>query len=33
MWLKNDPYEDARKAQWYLNRLINRMAAEAYVEK
>jgi hypothetical protein len=33
MWLKNDPYEDARKAQWYLTRLINRMATEAYVEK
>jgi len=33
MWLKNDPYEDARKAQWYLNRLINRIATEAYLEK
>jgi len=33
MWLKNDPYEDARKAQWYLTRLINRMATEAYLEK
>ena len=32
MWLKNNPYEDARKAQWYLNRLVNRMAAEAYTE-
>lgn len=33
MWLKNDPYEDARKAQWYLNRLVNRLATEAYQEK
>ena len=33
MWLKNDPYEDARKAQWYLTRLINRLATDAYIEK
>jgi len=33
MWLKNNPYEDARKAQWYLNRLVNKLAAEAYNEK
>ena len=33
MWLKDNPYEDARKAQWYLNRLVNRMAAEAYTEQ
>ena len=23
LWLKNDPLEDAKKAQWYLKRLIN----------
>ena len=33
MWLKNDAYEDARKAQWYLTRLINRLATDAYIEK
>jgi len=33
MWLKRDPYEDARKAQWYLNRLVNKLAAEAYLDK
>jgi hypothetical protein len=33
MWLKSDPYEDARKAQWYLNRLVNKLATEAYNEK
>ena len=30
MWLKKDPYEDARKAQWYLNRLVNHLATESY---
>lgn len=25
MWLKDNPIEDARKAQWYLNRLIDKM--------
>ena len=33
MWLKRDPYEDARKAQWYLNRLVNKLAMEPYNEK
>ena len=33
MWLKKNPYEDARKAQWYLNRLVNKLATEAYTEK
>jgi hypothetical protein len=23
MWLKGNPLQDAQKAQWYLNRLIN----------
>lgn len=30
MWLKRDPLEDARKAQWYLNRLVNTLATEPY---
>ena len=25
MWLKDNPIEDARKAQWYLNRLVDKM--------
>lgn len=25
MWLKNNPLQDARKAQWYLSRLIESM--------
>ena len=25
IWLKDNPVEDARKAQWYLNRLIEKM--------
>jgi len=33
MWLKEDPYTDARKAQWYLNRLVNKLAMQAYVEQ
>ena len=33
MWLKQDPYEDARKAQWYLTRLINTLATEAYRDR
>jgi hypothetical protein len=33
MWLKKDPDADARKAQWYLNRLVNHLATEAYQEK
>jgi hypothetical protein len=33
MWLKRDPYEDARKAQWYLNRLVNTLATEAYRDR
>ena len=24
MWLKNNPMEDAKKARWYLDRLINK---------
>jgi hypothetical protein len=30
MWLKKDPYEDACKCRWYLNRLINTLAEEPY---
>ena len=30
MWLKSDPLEDAEKCRWYLNRLINTLATEAY---
>jgi len=26
LWLKDNPVEDARKAQWYLNRLIDKMS-------
>ena len=25
LWLKADPEEDAKKARWYLNRLINKL--------
>jgi hypothetical protein len=25
MWLKGNPLQDAQKAQWYLNRLINHL--------
>jgi hypothetical protein len=25
MWLKGAPLQDARKAQWYINRLINHL--------
>jgi hypothetical protein len=25
MWLKGNPGQDARKAQWYLNRLVERL--------
>lgn len=25
MWLKGNPLQDARKARWYLNRLIDRL--------
>ena len=25
MWLKDNPKKDAQKAQWYLNRLINKL--------
>jgi hypothetical protein len=25
MWLKGNPLQDAQKAQWYLNRLINQL--------
>jgi hypothetical protein len=30
MWLKGDPLKDARKAQWYVNRLVNKLAADPY---
>jgi hypothetical protein len=33
MWLKQDPYEDAKKARWYLDRLINTLATEAYRDR
>ncbi len=26
LWLKDDPLEDAKKARWYLNRLISKMS-------
>ena len=26
IWLKDNPAEDARKAQWYLNRLVEKMS-------
>ena len=32
-WLKKDPYEDFCKARWYLNRLINTLATEAYQDR
>jgi len=32
-WLKNDAYEDFRKAQWYLNRLIDKLAAQPYQQE
>ena len=25
LWLKDNPQEDAKKAQWYLNRLVDKM--------
>ena len=25
MWLKGNPHQDARKARWYLDRLINKL--------
>lgn len=28
MWLKGNPHQDARKARWYLNRLIDRLPVE-----
>jgi hypothetical protein len=30
MWLKGDPLKDVRKAQWYVNRLVNKLAADPY---
>ena len=27
MWLKGNPLKDARKARWYLNRLVERLDA------
>lgn len=32
-WLKKNPYEDFRKARWYLNRLINTLATEPYQDR
>jgi hypothetical protein len=32
-WLKNDAYEDFCKARWYLNRLIDKLAAQPYQDK
>lgn len=29
MWLKGNPVEDARKARWYLNRLISHLERDA----
>ena len=29
MWLKGDPLQDAKKAQWYLARLINKLEERA----
>ena len=28
MWNKDNPYEDARKAKWYLERLINKLSVD-----
>ena len=28
LWLKDNPLEDAKKAMWYLNRLIDKLEAE-----
>ena len=28
MWLKSNPLQDARKAQWYLGRLVERLRLE-----
>lgn len=28
MWNKDDPYEDARKAKWYLDRLIEQLSVD-----
>jgi hypothetical protein len=30
MWLKGNPAQDARKARWYLNRLIDRLPVEGH---
>ena len=27
LWLKDNPLEDARKAQWYLNRLVDKISS------
>lgn len=29
LWLKNNPAQDAAKARWYLNRLLDRLTATA----
>ena len=29
LWLKDNPAEDARKAQWYLNRLVDSLNCES----
>lgn len=28
LWLKDNPHEDARKARWYLNRLIDKLSID-----
>ena len=28
MWNKDNPHEDARKARWYLDRLINKLSVD-----
>jgi hypothetical protein len=33
MWDKEDPKKDAKKAMWYLNRLIQKLEEWKYAEK
>lgn len=33
MWLKGNPLQDAKKAQWYLTRLINKLEASSVSKK
>lgn len=32
VWLKADPYQDASKARWYLNRLLTHLEAEKAIK-